>query len=194
MQKTRKTARRSCFFIENCQKQHFACKRRAKNDENSLSLVFFHQKLPKTAFRLRATSEKQGKLCFGASRKVEIQKNNVSGCPDELFFVKMNRRGVPKPQNFGKQAFGEPRSLKILKNKLSGCPEARKIWKAAPRGTPKHENDEKKYQINNFQTMGVSPNSRTSFADYKEILEAVDVRCLRTLVLHLQTTRRYWRL
>lgn len=33
--------------------------------------------------------------------------------------------------------------------------------------------------------MGVSPNSRTSFADYKEILEAVDVRCSRTLVLHL---------
>ena len=31
--------------------------------------------------------------------------------------------------------------------------------------------------------MGVSPNSRTSFADYKEILEAVDVRCPRTLVL-----------
>ena len=25
--KTRKTARRSCFFIENCQKQRFACKR-----------------------------------------------------------------------------------------------------------------------------------------------------------------------
>ena len=33
--------------------------------------------------------------------------------------------------------------------------------------------------------MGVSPNSRTSFADYKEILEAVDVRCSRTRVLHL---------
>ena len=31
----------------------------------------------------------------------------------------------------------------------------------------------------------LSPNSRTSFADYKEILEAVDVRCPRTLVLHL---------
>ena len=42
--------------------------------------------------------------------------------------------------------------------------------------------------------MGVSPNSRTSFADYKEVLEAVDVRCSRTRVLHLQTARRYWRL
>ena len=47
-------------------------------------------------------SEKRGKLCFGASQKVEIQKNKISGCPDELFFVKMNRRGVPKPQNFEK--------------------------------------------------------------------------------------------
>ena len=33
--------------------------------------------------------------------------------------------------------------------------------------------------------MEVSPNSRTSFADCKKILEAVDVRCLRTRVLHL---------
>ena len=143
-----------------------------KNDENSPPLVVFHRKLPKPAFRLQATSEKREKLCFGASRKVEIQKNNVSGCPDELFFVKMNRRGVPKPQNFEKHAFGESRSLKISENNLSGSPEARKIRKAAPRGAPKHKNDEKKYQINNFQTMGG----------------------LRTLVLHLQTTRRYWRL
>ena len=45
---------------------------------------------------------KREKWGFGASRKVEIQKNNVSGCPDELFFVKMNRRGVPKPQNLKK--------------------------------------------------------------------------------------------
>ena len=28
---------------------------------------------------------KREKWGFGASRKVEIQKNNVSGCPDELF-------------------------------------------------------------------------------------------------------------
>ena len=45
---------------------------------------------------------KREKWGFGASRKVEIQKNNVSGCPDELFFVKMSRRGVPKPQNLKK--------------------------------------------------------------------------------------------
>ena len=30
-------------------------------------------------------SRKTEKWGFGASRKVEIQKNNVSGCPDELF-------------------------------------------------------------------------------------------------------------
>ena len=54
--KTRKTARRSWFFIENCQIQRFACKRRAKNAKNSPSLVVFHQKLPKTAFCLQATS------------------------------------------------------------------------------------------------------------------------------------------
>lgn len=43
--------------------------------------------------------------------------------PDELFFVKMNRRGVPKLEKFEKYAFGESRSIKILKNKLSGHPE-----------------------------------------------------------------------
>ena len=89
--------------------------------------MFFHRKLLKTAFRLRATSEKWGKLCFGASRKIEIQKNSVSGCPDELFFVKMNRRGVPKPQNFGKQAFGESRSSENLKSSSSGRPEKAKL-------------------------------------------------------------------
>ena len=47
-------------------------------------------------------SENGKKWGFGASRKVEIQKNNVSGCPDEWFFVKMSRRGVPKPQNLKK--------------------------------------------------------------------------------------------
>ena len=35
--KTMKTARRSWFFFKNCQKQRFACKRRAKNDENRAS-------------------------------------------------------------------------------------------------------------------------------------------------------------
>ena len=49
---------RSCLFIKNCQKQHFACERRAKNDENSPSLVVFHRKLPKIAFRLQATGGK----------------------------------------------------------------------------------------------------------------------------------------
>ena len=77
--------------------------------------MVFHRKLPKTTFRLQATSEKWGKLCFGASRKVEIQKNNVSGCPDELFFVKMNRRGVPKPEKSEKRVLGVPRNMKTMK-------------------------------------------------------------------------------
>ena len=156
MQKMRKTARRSWFFIKNCQKQRFACERRAKNAKKQPVARFFLRKLPKTAFRLRATSEKREKSCFGASRKVEIQKNSVSGCPDELFFVKMNRRGAPKLEKFEKYAFGEPRSLKISENKLSGCPEARKIWKTASRGAPKHENNEKRYLIKNFQTIALS--------------------------------------
>ncbi|MGP1452635.1 MAG: hypothetical protein ACTTJ9_04225 [Segatella oris] len=62
----------------------------------------FSSKIAKNSVSLAATSEKREKSCFGASRKIEIQKNSVSGCPDELFFVKMNRRGVPKPQNFEK--------------------------------------------------------------------------------------------
>ena len=135
-----KTARRSCFFIENCQKQRFACKRRAKNDENSLSLVFFHQKPPETAFRLQVMSEKREKSCFGASRKVEIQKNNVSGCPDELFFCekepsgspeaskfrKTSFRGVPKLEKSEKQLLGVPRNMKTIKNHPSSADETRK--------------------------------------------------------------------
>ncbi|MGP1453738.1 MAG: hypothetical protein ACTTJ9_09935 [Segatella oris] len=80
--KTMKTVRRSCFFFENCQKQRFACKRRAKNDENSPSLVFFLQKLPKTAFRLQAMSEKREKSCFGESRSLKIPENKLSGSPE----------------------------------------------------------------------------------------------------------------
>ena len=49
------------------------------------------------------------------------------GCPDELFFVKMNRRGVPNPQNFEKQAFGVSRSSKNLKSGASGYPEKAKL-------------------------------------------------------------------
>ena len=105
------------------QKMLIVGRRNAKNIENSPSLVFFHQKLSKIAFRLQATSEKWEKLCFGASRKVEIQKNSVSGCPDELFFVKMNRRGAPKREKSEKYAFGESRSSKNLKSGSSGRPE-----------------------------------------------------------------------
>ena len=86
---------------------------------------------------------KREKVGFGASRKGEIQKNNVSGCPDELFFVKMNRRGVPKPQNLEKQAFGESRSSKNLKNGSSGCPETRKTIKTAHRRPTKCRNCKK---------------------------------------------------
>lgn len=64
-------------------------------------------------FRLQATSEKWEKSRFGASRKVEIRKNKVSGCPDELFFVKMNRRGVPKLGKFEKRVLGMPRKGQI---------------------------------------------------------------------------------
>ena len=86
----------------------------------------FSSKITKNSVSLASDERKTGKLCFGASRKVEIRKNNVSGCPDELFFVKMNRRGVPKPQNFEKHAFGEPRSSKNLKSSSSGRPEKAK--------------------------------------------------------------------
>ena len=91
---------RLCFFIKNCRKQRFACKRRAKNGKNHAS---------------------------GHPRKVENQKNSVSGCHDELFFVKMNRRGAPKFGKFGKYAFGESRSSKNLKSESSGCPEKAKL-------------------------------------------------------------------
>ena len=56
---------------------------------------------------------KREKWGFEASRKVEIQKNNVSGCPDEWFFVKMSRRGVPKLGKSEKQVFGESRNIFI---------------------------------------------------------------------------------
>ena len=42
-----KTARRSWFFIKNCEKQGFACKRQTKNVENSLSSADEMQKTRK---------------------------------------------------------------------------------------------------------------------------------------------------
>ena len=66
-----------------------------------------------TMLRAGAKARKSGKARFGASRKAEIQKNKVSGCPDELFFVKMNCRGPPKLEKFEKQAFGESRNIFI---------------------------------------------------------------------------------
>ena len=115
--KTLKTARRLCFFIENCQKRRFACKRRAKNAENSPSLVIFHRKLPKTAFRLQAMNEKTGKIVL---------------------------RGIPKGRNSEKQCFGMPRRVVFCENEPSGSPEASKFWKISFRGIPKLEKSEKR--------------------------------------------------
>ena len=124
-----KTARRSWFFFKNRQKQHFACERRAKNDENSPSLVFFHRKLPKTAFRLRAMSGKMGKIvlrgipkgrnsekqCFGMPRRVVFCENEPSGYPEASKFQKTSFRGVPKLEKSEKQLLGVPRNMKTMK-------------------------------------------------------------------------------
>ena len=139
--KTRKTACRSCFFIENYQKQRFACERQAKNAENSLSLVFFSLKIVENSVSLASDERKMGKIvlrgtpkdrnsekqCFGMPRRVVFCENEPSGSPEASKFWKTSFRGAPKPQNFEKQAFGESRSSKNLKSESSGCPEKAKL-------------------------------------------------------------------
>ncbi|WP_315563171.1 hypothetical protein, partial [Segatella oris] len=84
----------------NCQKQRFACKRRAKNDENSPSLVVFSSK---------------------------IAKNSVSLASDERKTRKIVLRGIPKGRNSEKQGFGMPRRVVFCENEPSGSPEASKF-------------------------------------------------------------------
>ena len=98
--KTMKTARRSCFFIENCQKQRFACKRRAKCDEKQPVARSFSSK---------------------------IAKNSVSLASDERKMGKIVLRGIPKGRNSEKQCFGMPRRVVFCENEPSGSPEASKF-------------------------------------------------------------------
>ena len=74
------------------------------NQKTSLSPVWQRQKK-------RAKNEKMGKLCFGASRKVEIQKRRFRDA----------RRVV-----FCENEPSGSRSSKNLKNESSGCPEKAK--------------------------------------------------------------------
>ena len=157
MQKTRKTARRSCFFFENCQKQRFACKRRAKNAENSPSFVVFHRKSPKTAFRLQATSEKREKQPVARGFSSKIAKNSVSLASDGRKTGKTARRLCFFIKNCQKQRFACERraendenspSLVVFHRKLPKTAfrlraTSEKTGKIVLRGIPKGRNSEK---------------------------------------------------
>ena len=86
-------------------KTAIAHERNAKNDENSPSLVFFHRKLPKTAFRLQATSEKRGKQSVARGFSSKIAKNSISLASDERKTMKTVRRSCFFHRKLPKTAF-----------------------------------------------------------------------------------------
>ena len=88
-----------------CWKSFVARERNAKNAKNSPSLVFFHQKLLKTAFRLQATSEKRGKRLIARERNAENAKNSISLASDERKTLKSRASGHPERLKFGKIMF-----------------------------------------------------------------------------------------
>ena len=68
---------------------------KAKNAENHSSLVSEMQKLPKTAFRLQATSEKRQKYHFSRGGKSKTGKFCVSAAADEPKTPKIDFRPWP---------------------------------------------------------------------------------------------------
>ena len=80
--KTLKTAFRLWFFFENCQKQHFACKRRTENAENYSLSGDEMRKMRKITRRRPTKHEKRQKLLVVGRRNAENAKN-CSSSTDE---------------------------------------------------------------------------------------------------------------
>ena len=89
--------------------------------------MVFLQKLLKTAFRLRAMSEKRGKQSVACGFSSKIAEDSVSLASDERKMTKIVLRGIPKGRNSEKQDFGMPRRVVFCENEPSGSPEASKF-------------------------------------------------------------------
>ena len=75
--KTLKTAFRLWFFFENCQKQHFACKRRTENAENYSLSGDEILKMQKITRRRPTKHEKRQKLSIVGRRNAENAKKSL---------------------------------------------------------------------------------------------------------------------
>ena len=179
--------------IKNQQKSTFPHGGKQEISEKQLSPARESKKMLKIILRLQATSEKTMKIvlrgipkgrnsekqCFGMPRRVVFCENEPSGSPEASKIRKTIFRGVPKLEKSEKRVLGASRNMKTMKK------DAKSIifrpWGGSELSYFICAVTDDTEQV----LLLVSPNSRTSFADYKEILEAVNVRCLRTRVLHL---------
>ena len=94
--KMQKIIRRSWAKCRKCEKQRFACKRRAKNGKSRASGHPERLKFGKTMFRDAPTSCFLWKWTVGESRSLKILKNKLSGSPEARKIWKTGFRGVPK--------------------------------------------------------------------------------------------------
>ena len=101
--KTLKTAFRLWFFFENCQKQHFACKRRTENAENYSLSGNEMLKMRKITRRRPTKHEKRQKLLVVGRRNTENAKNRSSSAdearktPKTVRHPQMKARKCEKP-------------------------------------------------------------------------------------------------
>ena len=94
--KTLKIAFRLWFFFENCQKQHFACKRRTENAEN-YSLSGNEMRKMRKITRCRPTKhEKRQKLSIVGRRNAENAKNYSLSADEMQKTQKITRRWPTK--------------------------------------------------------------------------------------------------
>ena len=138
-----KIIRRSWAKYRNCQKQRFACKRRAKNIENSISLISETQKTQKTAFRLQATSEKHWKQHFAHKRNAENAKKTLVSVDETKKTAKIGFQPRRKIKNRQILRFGRGRRTKNAENWLSAMADGWKTVKTAFRPRPKCKKWEK---------------------------------------------------
>ena len=121
--KTLKTAFRLQAKRRNCQKQRFACKRRAKNIENSISLISETQKTQKNARHPWMKPRKRRKYHFSRGGKSKTGKFCVSAAADGWKTVKTAFRPWPKCKKWEKLTFGHGRRTKNEKSWLSATAE-----------------------------------------------------------------------
>ena len=121
--KMQKIIRRSWAKCRNCQKQCFACKRRAKNTENSISLVSETQKTQKNTRHPWMKSRKRRKTLVIRGWNQENGENWFSAVADERKTAKISFQPRRKIKNRQILRFGRGGRIKNGKNWLSATAE-----------------------------------------------------------------------